>query len=373
MKTAGFCGLIAALALAPSSLLADTSAQFNALLHDVTAPYGDDKYSPPPEKRAAYDKAREILRKERLLGSARPSTGASDLGALYRNPLALGDSVGRTAPELAQLHSAALGHDREGVRNGIEAVYAKLGRKTPAGAALDKLVDASIQAAETGRGGNEAFERKTDDYELRGKYSAGANKVAAEVESKDQDGKPFRAKFAGDVKGEPSSNGKGVEPKASPDPKPRIVDEKESKRLAESITGDWIDGEQVRWTITLNGNALTATTPGRNQREVVYTGTYKLGAVKASHKIEHADDITEDMPDAIRHELATSYQPSFEIALDVSEDATKMEGTWTSRHVTYSQENNTVKKVHDPYDRPLILERSVQRKVVAGAKEGEAL
>lgn len=352
----------------PSTWAADLSAQLGAFTHDVTAPYVGNIPGVPPD--SPLNKAREILRQERLLGGARPSTSNVDLAGAYRNPLMLGTSASRVAPELARLHGAALGGDAARVRSDLAQIYEKLGRKVPADAAMEKLVQAAMGAADTIKTENEEFAVQKTDYSVRTSYSSGTGHVATEVRAKDAAGEPFRASFRGQVTGKAAPDGKSVQLKAEPEAKPRVIDSKEAKRLAQSITGEWVDQENKIWKIAVDGSALTMMTTGRNDRPVVYKGTYDLGQLKAAHKIEHPDDITIDLPLPIRTQLATQYQPPFEVELEVEEDVSRLTGTWTSRHVSYSGMSMEITKIHDPYDQPLVLTRGGLLTAL-GMKEGD--
>jgi len=354
----------------------DLSARLGALTHDVTAPYADDKYVPDPKNRSAYEKARQILQNEHLLNAGRPVIGpAPKLADAYGKALALGASTSRLLPEIAELHGIAVSGDRQGMRQQIQKIYEKLGRTVPSDDAMDNLVDAVSDASLSQGKANEEFSVTKPDYEVDTKYSPATGKVTTEVTGKDNDN-PFRAVFDGDLQASPAANGKDLDLSAKPAEQPRIVDAKESERLAPLITGDWTDNENNPWTIDLNGSSITMTTvitvikqQHSVEHSVVYTGKYALGAISAQHNVDSPDDIKDNLPDPVKGELASSYHPPYIVKLEVPQEADKLTGTWTSRLVTYSSQDMKVSgPPHDPWDKPLVLTRNIWR-LSSGAGE----
>ena len=361
----------AAFAWSRAARPADMSAQMGALVHDVTAPYAEDHYPVSAKDREAYQKAREILRKEHFLGTARPATGAADLSAPYGKALALGTSVNKVLPQIAELHGAALHNDKAGMQSIIGAIYENIGRKVPQGDAMQKLIEAARRTAIAEGVSNEEFTVKKPGYEIRNKYSPGSGTVQTDVRTTGDKGEPVRARFAGDLKGKPAPNGKDVQLVAQPEDKPKIVDSVESKKLVVQIPGDWIDDDGKPWKIELQGSAITLTSRGLNDHPIVYKGTYDLAQIRAEHKVDHPDDMLEDMPGQVKAELASSYHPPFNVDLEVSEGSDELKGTWTSLNVTYDGMTQSVSSVHDPFDRALVLRRKLTSGIALGMKDGD--
>jgi hypothetical protein len=352
---------------------ADLSALFGAVTHDITVPYADDKYVPEEKNRSAYEKARQILRDENILKTARPLLGpVPKLSEAYGKALSLGTGTTRVLvlPEIAELHGIAVGGDRKAIRQQIHIIYEKIGRKDPTDNAMEKLVDAVRDASGTGGDANEEFSIKKPEYEVHSKYSPTLGKVATEVTGKANDS-PFRAVFEGEIKAAPASNGKDMELSAKPAEKPRIIDAKESERLAPLIAGDWMDNENNLWKVELNGSSITLTTMGMRQHPVVYKGKYELGAISAQHNVDDPDDIKDDLPAAVKGELASRYHPPYIVHLEVPQEADKLTGTWTSSHVTYSGMTQSVSSIHDPWDKPLVLTRKLTSGIALGMKDGD--
>ena len=72
-----------------------------------------------------------------------------------------------------------------------------------------------------------------------------------------------------------------------------------------------------------------------------------------------------ELPPEVRQQL-TGMGLSFRVALAAKEGGSKLDGTWSSQHVTYSAMDLAVKRVHDPFDVKLTLTRAGEKTELGG-------
>lgn len=67
-----------------------------------------------------------------------------------------------------------------------------------------------------------------------------------------------------------------------------------------------------------------------------------------------------DFPAAVRAQLARR-NFGFDIRLEAKDRGARLDGTWSSQHVTYSPDSgHPIEKIHNPYDVALVLTRGDQ-------------
>ena len=240
----------------------------------------------------------------------------------------------------------------------MHKLYEKVGRKPPEGESLEKLYKdvLSVHGAEPQE--TERVEIKRPDYSVDLILARAAGKMKVEVSGQNgPDGKPFRTLFEGDVVTRPDPSGKGLELVANPASAPLTMTTEQAQMLREKLNGTWTDEKGNTWEISGGSNSITLTDSYQNGHKVVYNGQYNLGKVTGEHIINDPLDM-EGLPEQVSQQVASNFRTPYRIALDVSPNADRMEGTFSAQYVTYGMDY-TIESVHDWYDRPLMLTRSV--------------
>jgi len=357
-------GLIASGLLGLRAEAADLSAESAALVHDILAPQRAGAAAPAGVDPAAYAQAIEILRRERLLEAGRPPTGLSRVIDVLAGPLMLG-SRGRAQPaEVGAVRDALVRGDDPGAKAAIQKLYAAMGRKPPEGKPLDDLHAAAAKALGDAPAESERFEIQRPDYVVSVVNARRAGRAEIEViAAKGPDGQPARVTFGGDVTARPDASGRNLELAAQPTP----VKAKTSLDIAalrEKLNGRWIDGEGMVWNVTGGGATITLTALRPGRPPCAYAGEFKLGRITASCPIDRPDRMNSAIPQAIRDQIV-GRGLSWRVRLVADDAGARLEGTWTSQHVTYDSGGTKIDRVHSPFDEELVLKRDT-RKVAQG-------
>lgn len=335
----------------------DFSAEILTYLWDVTAPA-----TAAPD--GALRNALEALRQERLIAQRPPSRGDSALADGLGRALALGARTQLFLPELAAVHRAALNGDDSALRSAIAEAFVRAGRRAPDAGALDGYARAvrNVVAAAPDETIRASITRP--GYTIGVSVQRAAGKVVADVTVNMPAGQRSRTEFSGDLVTRPSDA--GLESGARSDRPPRSIDETESNRLRLQLDGAWRDQDGGLWEISGSGATVTLTNPRPGRTTLTYSGQYDLGHVSAAHVFVDIDDMAGDLPDWVRSELI-ALRKGFRVSLTAAADARTLYGTWSSQHVTYNEDRRAITKVHDPFDRVLVLTRSA-RKVAQGGR-----
>lgn len=346
---------------------ADISAEMGALLSDVLQPYRTGGAAPSGTDPQAFDAALQILEEEKLLDLPRPPTGATGIVESFGKALALGTRSQQFRGEIGAIYDALTRGDEQEAKDAIRDLYQKAGRKPPEGESLEKLYNdvRTVHGAEPKE--TERVEIKRPDYTVTNTWARSAGKMKVEVVGQQgPDSKPFRTVFEGDVVTRPDASGKGLELAAKPAPAPQTVTPERAQELRQKLNGTWTDQDGKQWEVSGGGTSITLIEIRKDGHRLAYDSRYNLGKITGQHIINNPADISDSLPDPVKQQLASKFKPPFGVALEVSSGADRLEGTWSSQHVTYDGDDYTVKRIHDPYDRPLTLTRSGTRVAQGG-------
>jgi len=337
----------------------DLSAEAINIVYDVASParLAANGGVPPAGEMA---RAIETLHSEGLLPSNRFRTPLkSERLDTYGKALMMGTRAPAFATEIGAVRDAAVRGDLTTRHAAIEALYRKAGRNVP-DATLLKTIDNQVDAAV----GNEPEETLRQTIDKPGKHieialarRAGVGSV--EVTQDGADGKPVRTVFRGEEKTVPTSDGVDLETVLQP-AGVCSMNERQSTEARSQLEGVWKDGDGNEWTFGEKDATITSDEKRPNGYKLSYAGTYKLGKIVAFHGFVAVDDMGDELPPDVRSQLV-SWSPKlgFTIRLDLC-GATGLKGTWASQHVTYSGMDHAIKKIHDPFDLPLVLSRGLQ-------------
>lgn len=365
-----WCLVYLPLALPSSVLAADISAEMAALLSDVLKPYRAGGAPPAGADPQAVEAALAILKQEKLLDLPRPPTGATGIVEAFGKALALGTRSPQFRSEIGAIHDALTRGDKRAAKDAIRDLYQKAGRTPPDTEATQKLYEAVRAVHGTEPKETQRVEIKRPDYSVTLTAAHGAGKMQVQVLGQQgPNGQPFRTVFEGDVVTRPDSAGKGLELAATPAPAPRTITAAQAQALRDRLNGRWIDQDGQTWEVSGSGAdiVLTNLRPGRTT--LTYRGRYQLARATGTHTFVSPDDMSGDLPGWV-HAGLVDMKLGFRVALTATAAGDRLEGTWSSQHVTYSPGSQTIEKVHDPYDRPLVLTRTTE-KVAQGAKDNE--
>ncbi|MFZ5791975.1 MAG: hypothetical protein ACOY3L_14885 [Pseudomonadota bacterium] len=333
----------------------DLSAETLAIVHDLMAPYRGGTPALGGTDPAAVQQALEILNKERLLDFNRPGLPSLNLASKLGRALAMGSRTQQFLPEIAAVRDAVAHQREDDARKAIQALYAKMGRKPPEGAALEPLLAAVQEVVGNEPAVTEQTTIERPDYTIliENARSAGLARVAV-LEKAGPEGEPARVEFKGEVTSQPDRSGKDLELAVRPANSPETMTTAQAAALRQKLTGPWQDQDGNIWELSGDGGAiaLTEQRPGKTLR--VYRGTFDLGLIRAAFTISKPDDMGEDLPLKVRQQLA-SMNLSFRVSLSAVEGGNKLDGTWSSQHVTYDDSTEEVERVHDPFDVALVL------------------
>lgn len=362
--------LVAAGAL-PSTWSADMSTELTGLVHDILPA---DASSASPKASTITSTAAVMLQEDHLMGSGRPTIAPNNLIEQYSKALALGTRGPQFATEIAAIHNAFQGRDPKAVRDAVRTLMQNAGRSAPDNESLDKMVNA-LQEAEAPSDPAEYAVISKPDHSVEITWLKPTGQVKVEViNNKGPDGKATRTVFQGEAVSQPDPSGKGFQTVGKPRrDQLRTVTEESSQALRDKIGGKWKDQSGNLWLVSGGkSTGILLTQYYSNGHKVEYMGDYKLAKISASHTIKDPKDIREDMPESVKQQLATKWQPPYKLRLDVNDAADRMEGTWISRHVTYSGLSGEVESVsNDDFHQPLILTRAVLSGTAMGMKEGD--
>jgi hypothetical protein len=354
--------------LAPAALAqqsADLGAETMAHLSDLLAPYSASVAPPRGADPRVLSGALEALRKEKLLGAPRPATGETDIVERYGRALMLGTRAPEFKSEIAAVRDAVVRGDPAATRESIRQTYTKAGRRAPEGQALDDLVKAVKSTGSDEPPETIHHEIKRLDYDITIEDQRAAGKIRTEVTRRGPDGQPERTEFVGDVVTRPNAAGTSLERAVTPTAPPRTVTQAESTRLRETLNGRWRDQDGATWEVSGAGAEIVLTHLRPVRTTLTYRGRYALARATGTHVFQSPDDMDPDLPDWVRAGLVGMGQ-SFRVALTANAAGDRLEGTWSSQHVTYSPSYQTIEKVHDPFDRRLTLTRAAEKVAQGG-------
>ena len=354
-----------------SAEAADLSPELTALLHDILPP---DASSGSPNASTITNTASVILQEEHLMGGNRPMIKSNDLIEQYTKAFALGNRGPQFATQMAEVHNALASGNVKLAKEAIRRLWQAAGRAEPDNDTLSQLLEKVGKITNAG----DPVERisiSKPEHSIEITWDKASGRVKVEVtDNKPPDGKPNRTVFEGQATTRPDASGKGLETVGQPKrDQLREVAEQRSQNLREKIGGMWRDQDGLTWLISGGkSTGISATQYYSSGHKVVYDGDYKLAKISASHTIKDPKDIREGFPETIKQQIATKYQPPYKIRLDVNDAGDRMEGTWISRHVTYSGLSLEVEEVsRDDFYVPLTLTRAVLSGTALGMKEGD--
>lgn len=100
---------------------------------------------------------------------------------------------------------------------------------------------------------------------------------------------------------------------------------------------------------------------------------YSQGSLEAQGVFDNIQDMKPELPLPVKLELARSwYAPRWielSLKLDPATGQARLEGKSWAHHVTYSGEDYKVKRIHDPYAKPLILTKIIEAPAKAAKPE----
>ncbi len=357
---------LAVFAGVPAAGAVDLSAETVAIVHDLMAPYRTGQVpATPGVDPKAVEQALAILDRENLLDFARPTTRPLGIADKLGRALAMGTRTPQFLREMAAVRDAIVRQDDQAAGKAIQDLYAKMGRTPPKGAALDGLVQAvkEIVGAEPQETERVIIERPDYTVTVENARAAGQARVAV-LYQKGPDGRPARVEFKGEVESRPDVSGKDLEMVVEPAPAPATMTSAQADELRKRLNGRWRDQDGVEYEISGEGATIVVTELRAAGKPRPYTGRFNLGLISAAFPIDEADDMGPGLPPKVREQLA-GMGLSFRISLSAAEDGAKLDGTWSSQHVTYGSDE-VVKRVHSPYDVPLVLTRGETKTAQGG-------
>ncbi|MCC7274744.1 MAG: hypothetical protein IT561_18890 [Alphaproteobacteria bacterium] len=336
----------------------DLSAETMALLTDTLAPYRTGATPHPAVDQEVLGRALEALRRERLLDAARPPTTVTGHVERYGTALMLGSRATQVTRELAALHESLMRGDAGSVRDGIRSVYARIGRAPPEGAALDRMYEQLREAHGREPAPTERVEIVRPDYTILVETARAAGRVSADVTMRDgPGGRPARAQFSGDIVTRPDPSGRALETAGRPDPRPIALSEAGAAALRAGLNGRWTDQDGQVWEIAGTGETMTLDEERAAAAPRRYVAAFRLGRIAGESKVTAVGDMDDDLPLRVREQLVG--RVAFGLTLVADAAATRLDGVWSSQHVTYSGVTLEVSRIHDPFERRLVLTRSV--------------
>lgn len=302
-------------------------------------------------------RALDVLRQKHFEGATSPPRLQKDLVAKLSAAVMLGPRGKEFLPDLAWLNDEAL-MGKQATKAAILDIWQKAGRKPPADAEMDKMIDAVKDARGSVMQPPQNGDIPGDGYNIQIDSSPAAGRTQVSVTVPDgQDGKPERVTFSARQFTQEAADHNNLEAGLQPDP-PRDITAKESEALREDVNGDWVDQDGTVWKISGSGDSIVFTNVTGGGHTVEYKGTWALGMPTATHIVDNVADMDGGLPDDVKAQLASQYHPPFTIRLEYNAQESRFEGVWISGQVTYSGMTHDVRIVEDPsWDKPLILTR----------------
>lgn len=341
----------------------DISADTLAILHDVLAPYRGDRAQGADERAAALTSALDALRKEKLLDLPRPQVKPLVMAERLGQALGLGRRTADFLKEIAAVRDALVQQDEAGAEQAIQTLYEKMDRTKPEGAALVPLIAATRKVVGAAPQETDRTEIEAPGYTIVVENARSAGKARVSVlMTNGPGGRPARVAFGGSVTTRPDANGADLTTHVTPAATPNIVTAAEAEELEKKLSGKWRDKDGGEYDITINGESVVVAhlnPAGLIPPQVRhYRGSYRVGVIRARFEITRAEELHEALPITVREQLARR-NFGFDIRLDAQDRGAKLDGTWSSQHVTYSPDRgHPIDKVHRPYDVALVLTRA---------------
>ncbi len=361
-------------ALPPAACAADITAEQTALIHDLMAPVIDGTAKLDGMDKGMVDSALELLKKEQLAGqSTRPNYFETGTLERYGKALFLGARTPEFSNEIAHIRDLIARGNRADLESALTRLWDKTGRTKPDAKALEPVI-ASLYGAkgeepeETVR---HIIEKSDRTIEIVHARAGGRMDVAVTRHNPDGTDKD-RTVFQGVTETSPAG-GKDLQRRTKLERVCTSTAETDKDTIKE-LEGEWTSGDGDTWIISHEGGDKIRLIENRSGMSTLhYTGTYSLGKIAAAHPITAISDMEDTLPTAVRHQL-TQAKINFRITLEFCVgDENKLDGTWSSQHVTYDSMSLEVSRIHDPYDLSLSLSRGEKENSAPGAAEDEAL
>ena len=367
-----FSGAAAAFALlwASGAVAADITAEQTALAYDLLKS-ADPAQPPEGVDPQAYSHAIDVLRQEHIAGlSIRPSYSEKGILERYGKALYLGDRTMEFARDIGHIRDLVDKGNQTELKQALRDLWVKAGRKEPDDKALQPVIDAlyGAKGAEPEETQRSAIDKPDHRIDIMNAPAGG--KLQVDVVTKNPDGsEKDRTTFQGSTETTPTADGNDLEKHIKLDSACTSTAQTDAD-TGDKLNGDWKDASGETWKISRSGGQVTLDEKKADGTVMSYTGTYHLGRIAAAHQITKASDIGDDLPGDVREQLATM-GISFRVALEYcAARGLKLDGTWSSQHVTYSGMSHAVEKIHDPYDLRLNLKKG-GGKVAQGAAKDE--
>lgn len=368
-----FSGLVAGFVLlgtGSACFAADIKAEQMALTYDLLSS-ADPANPPKGADPQAFSRAVQILRQEQLTGgSARPNFSETGILETYGKALYLGSRTKEFAADIGHIRDLVDKGNQAELKQALRDLWAKAGRAPPDDKALEPVVQAlyGAKGAEPEETVRNTIDKPDHRVELIDEPAGG--KMQVDVVTKNPDGTDKdRTTFQGTTETKPNAAGTELEKRIKLDRVCTSTPQTDAATI-DKLNGDWVDGGGTTWTISTAGGQVNIDQKKAGGGVMRYSGTYRLGHVAAAHQITNPADIGDDLPADVRAQLATM-GISFRVALEYCADqGSRLDGSWSSQHVTYSGMDHTVEKIHDPYDLALTLKKG-GGKVAQGAAKDE--
>lgn len=158
-----------------------------------------------------------------------------------------------------------------------------------------------------------------------------------------------------DIKGKTkTSKDKNGNPVTEIDTETVSVTPKNSKDLRqemESVSGEWIDANGVKWNITSKGITsieLAQQRKGETDYGDIYNGTYWKGRVKATSPNDDVRDFKDELPMPIKKQLldySTSSELDLKLAVETDNDETVLKGKLITGFVYYQPDTFKINRI----------------------------
>jgi hypothetical protein len=359
--------LVAAAITVPGPCLAQTAtldAQTAAILHDLLSPYGDGSNPPANADPAAFRKAFDILKREGLLAAERPRLPSSDVLANLGTAIGLGSQATKAVGEISQLSDALTRNDDIGAEKAIEGAYARLGWKAPTGELLAKLRKAANEAVAAHRRPAQVLERKGDGYSVRVVNDSTIGKANVDIELKGDAKTPQHVTFEGNLKTQPAPSGNALRT-AAEGAQAKTYSSDDVDKVRESQNGHWTDQNGEVWEVSGTGSSIVLLHK-RAAGERKYEGNIHFKDAEAIFKITRVEDLSDGLPLRVRQQLLGKGL-DFKVRLKFDDAERRFDGVWISSNVTYDLANQTVERIHDPFESALVL-RAQQKRMAQGGR-----
>ncbi|MCZ7660683.1 MAG: hypothetical protein M5U07_23955 [Xanthobacteraceae bacterium] len=273
--------------------------------------------------------------------------------------------------EIASVRDALVRQDEAAAGEAIQALYVKMGRTKPEGAALAPLLAAVGKIVGRAPPETDRTEIEGPGYTIVVENARAAGKAKVSVlMSKGPDGRPARVSFAGDVTIRPDAAGRDLAARVAPAAAPDVMTAAEAEDLEQKLKGKWRDRHGGEYEISIEGENVTVA--HLNPSGLVppqarhYRGSYRVGVIRARFEVSRAEELHAGLPAAVRAQLARR-NFGFDIRLEAKDRGARLDGTWSSQHVTYSPDSgHPIEKIHNPYDVALVLTRGDLRVAEGG-------